>query len=358
MEYSKNADGTRNRKYKTCARKAEAELFVTEFNYQQCRNLLSEPTNLTFADVLNMWMDNIVKLNCEASTIHGYSNIINKHMIPYFGQIKLKDLRTHHIQSYYTHLVTEKNLKGSTVHKHQANISCALKYAMDNEMVFRDVSKSAKPPKKQDFEATPYSGELLQNMLKEVSGNKIELPIYIASYLGLRRGEIMGLKWENIDFDKRVLKIIKTRLQVGKNQVYKGPKTKQSERSFVIPDGLYNILIKHKALQEYYKNLLGREYKDTGYVYVKNDGTKYAPNTLTDQFGDFLKRSKLKIIRLHDLRHTFASILHEHGVDLLEISQALGHADIETTIRIYLHLFDKTHVKSMNVMDGLLNRTA
>ncbi|WNS42063.1 tyrosine-type recombinase/integrase [Paenibacillus sp. MMS20-IR301] len=102
--------------------------------------------------------------------------------------------------------------------------------------------------------------------------------------------------------------------------------------------------------------MLGDEYIDSGYVYIQDNGKPYRVNTLTEQFGLFLERNALPKIRLHDLRHTFASILYEAGVDLKAISEALGHSDLATTNKIYTHRFDKTHEKTINVMSTALGR--
>jgi integrase len=184
---------------------------------------------------------------------------------------------------------------------------------------------------------------------------KLELPVYLAGYLGLRREEITGLKWIYVNLDERILRIEEVRTSAGNKTVVKSPKTEKSRRSLYIVEELYALLRRHLERQIKYKEILGDDYEDSGYVFVRDDGKPYRVNTVTEQFKEFLEINDLPKIRLHDLRHTFSSILYDEGVDLKAISEALGHSDIGTTSRIYTHLFDKTHKNTVSVMGRVLN---
>lgn len=184
----------------------------------------------------------------------------------------------------------------------------------------------------------------------------MELPIYLAGYLGLRREEIVGLKWKYVDFEQRLIHISEVRTSAGSKEIIKKPKTEQSKRILYMTDELLQVLSKTKKRQDDYKGLLVDEYVDSGFVYVRDNGEPYRVNTLTEQFKAFLERNMLPKIRLHDLRHTFASILYEAGVDLKAISEALGHSDLATTNKIYTHRFDKTHMKTVSALSEALKR--
>lgn len=302
-------------------------------------------------------MDNYVKRNCEETTAYGYRNILYKHLVPYLGKIELQKLKPGHIQQYYKHLMDEKGLSPNTVRKHHANIQKALDYGLKQEFVHRNVADAVALPRINKFEGKAYTKEQLNTLLRLIKDTKLELPVYLSAYLGLRRSEITGLTWrDGVDMQNRILHIEKVRTSAGKAVVIKKPKTDKSQRMLFIDDEIYELLDKTKVKQAEYKQLLGKEYNDSDYVFTREDGTPYRVNTVTEQFSDFLKKHDLPKIRLHDLRHTFASILHSEGVDLKSISEALGHSDIGTTNKIYTHLFDKTHKETVSAMGKALRR--
>ncbi|GEB33355.1 hypothetical protein BPA01_29350 [Brevibacillus parabrevis] len=284
-------NGKRNRPTKHFDTYEEAEKFLIEFNYNKQRNMLVSPSRMTFAEFLVYWMDNYVKFNCEETTIYGYKNIINNHVIPYLGNVDLQDLQPAHIQKYYKHLLEEKGLSPNTVHKHHANIRKALDYATKQQLVYRNVALAVELPRRQKFEAKFYTQEQLITLLKNVRDTKIEVPVYLASYLGLRREEICGLKWKNIDFNERIIYVREVRVSAGKITVTKKPKTDKSLRALYIEDELYEVLLKCKANYDKYKKLLGCEFHDSGYVYAKTNGKPYKVNYITDQFKEFLQKT-------------------------------------------------------------------
>lgn len=355
FEYERDAEGKRVRKYKTVMTEAEAKRLVTEFNYNQQKNLVIGPNGFKMKEFLEYWFEHSVKYNCEESTIYGYKNIIQKHAIPYLGALELQKLSSIHLQKYYKHLLDEKGLSPNTVWKHHANIRKALDYALKNQFVSRNVADAVELPKKKTYVGSAYNQAQLRDMLAKVTGTPIELPVHLAAYLGLRREEIVGLRWDNIDLENRIIHIVQVRLSVGKTSVVKEPKTGKSRRSLAIPDVLHTMLVKHKKRQGDLQAMLGSEYVDSGYVYVHDNGTPYRVNSITEQFGRFLEKHQLQKIRLHDLRHTFASLLNEAGVSLKSISEALGHSDIGITSKVYTHLFDKTHKGAIDAISNLLS---
>lgn len=248
-----------------------------------------------------------------------------------------------------------KKLSPNTVHKHHANIRKALDYALKHQFVYRNVADAVTLPKKRKFQGKAYNKEQLNTLLKLVKGNKIEIPVILAVFLGLRREEILGLRWNSVDLENRIIYINEVRVRAGRNVVIKQPKTEKSQRSLYISDEVYTLLLELKQKQEKYKRVLGKDYDKRGYLYVHDNGKPYRINSISDQFKKFLEKNNLPQIRLHDLRHTFASILYNEGVDLKSISEALGHSDLGTTNKIYTHRFDKTHKDTVNILSKALN---
>lgn len=226
---------------------------------------------------------------------------------------------------------------------------------MKQQFVHRNVVDAVELPKKKKFEGKSYTTLQLKELLEKVRDEKLELAVCLAGYLGLRREEVIGLKWKNVDLENRIINIVEVRTSAGKKVVIKQPKTEESKRKLFIPDELLEVLIRHKVKQKYYKSLLKNEYVDSDYVYTKDNGQLYRVNTVTEQFKAFLKKNELPPIRFHDLRHSVASILYDQNVDVKAISELLGHSDLATTTKIYTHRFDKTHMKTVNALSAALH---
>lgn len=348
-------NGERDRRYKTYKTLEEAEKALTEFNYNKQRNLLVTSNKMTLAEFIEYWMENYVKHKCEETTKYGYNNIINKHIIPYFKELELQSLQPIHIQQYYNFLMNVKGLSANTVIKHHACLRKCLNFGLKQQFVHRNVADAVELPKKKRFEGKSYTTLQLKELFKKVRDEKLEVAVCLAGYLGLRREEVIGLKWENIDFANRIINIVEVRTSAGKQVVIKRPKTEESKRKLFIPDELFEVLTRHKEKQNYFKSILKSEYVDLDYVYTKDNGELYRVNTITEQFKAFLKKNDLPPIRFHDLRHSVASILYDQNVDLKAISELLGHSDIATTTKIYTHRFDKTHMKTITAMTAALH---
>ncbi|WP_438447108.1 site-specific integrase [Gorillibacterium sp. sgz5001074] len=356
FDFGRDSSGKRIRQYTTASSEAEAKKLLNEFEYNQQRNLLVQTSKMTFAEFLEHWMDNYVKYNCEETTKYSNENIINNHVVPYLGAIELQKLQPAFIQQYYKHLMDDKGLKPNTVHKHHACIRKALDYGLKQQFVHRNVCDAVTLPKKERFVGQSYTRDQMNRLLDAVKDTRLELPVHLAGYLGLRREEIMGLRWKYVDLDERLIHIVEVRTCAGSQEVVKTPKTERSRRVLYVTDELLEVLLKVKERQEENRRMLGDEYFDSDYVYVQDNGKLYRVNSVTERFKEFLEKNNFPKIRLHDLRHTFASILYDAGVDLKAISEALGHSDLGTTNKIYTHRFDKTHKKTISAMSQALGR--
>jgi integrase len=163
------------------------------------------------------------------------------------------------------------------------------------------------------------------------------------------------LKWEDVDWDKRTIKIRRTKTQVGSEIVVKETKTYTSNRKLYIPDGLYAALEEELNRQQKNSIAFGEAWNDTGYIIVWEDGRPYRPNYLSELFTKFLIDNGLPKIVLHELRHTFASLSNEAGVQEFNIGKALGHANVGTTKKIYTHLFDDKHTAAVDAVANMID---
>jgi integrase len=348
MDYGKNESGKRVKATKTFKSKAEARKALREFEADKTKGTLVIPTSETLSMWLDYWIENIKARNCEETTLYGYRNIINNHINPAIGDIPLQKLTAKDINKYFTVLEVDKSLSINTIRKHYDLLKDSLQKAEDEERISKSPVNRIEPPKPILKEKNFYSPEQLQQLFTIVEGDRMEVVVKLAGYLGLRREEIAGLRWCNVNLANSKLSIVEARTQAGKSVIEKGTKNASSHRTFTLPEELKEVLGQVKAKQEDYKEQLDTAYIDSGYVMTWEDGRPYRPNYLSELFKQIIDRNQLPPLRLHDLRHTFASIANSIGVSMFDIGKALGHSNVGTTGRIYTHLFDKTQGATIN----------
>lgn len=228
-----------------------------------------------------------------------------------------------------------------TVIKHHNLLTNTLNAAERQEYITKNPMRAVSPPKKRQREAKFYTPEQLGVLLAKAVGTRLELPMFICAYLGLRRGELCGLRWGDVDLEHHTITIENTRTQAGKKEIEKGTKTASSTRTLYLPDTLCDML---KAAKEH-QQACRATYKNT--VIVMEDGRPFRPNYLSELFGKFLADNDLPKIVLHELRHTFASLSNQAGIPAYNIGKALGHSTPATTQKIYTHLLDQTHTQAV-----------
>ena len=355
FEYGFDENGRRVRKHKTYANRKEAELMLSRHNVAMEDGTVVKPREMTLTEWLAYWMKNMYMPRAAETSVYGYINIIDRYIVPILGKTKLQRLKPMHIQKYYTMLMEERNLSPNTVLKHHDLLNSALKAAVRQEYILKNPMEGVDRPKKIKYEAKVYNPEQLQTLFRLIEGDRLETAVKLGAYLGLRREEISGLKWKDIDFEKRTLRICRAMTQVGSEIVVKDTKTNASQRRLYIPDSLLTSLKKEHNQQVENKKSFGEAWHDTGFVVVWEDGRPYRPNYISELFTKFLKKSGLPKIVLHELRHTFASISNEAGVQEFNIGKALGHANVGTTKKIYTHLFDDKHTAAVNAVANLID---
>lgn len=228
-----------------------------------------------------------------------------------------------------------------TVIKHHNLLTNTLNAAERQEYITKNPMRAVSPPKKRQREAKFYTPEQLGVLLAKAVGTRLELPMFICAYLGLRRGELCGLRWSDVDLEHHTITIENTRTQAGKKEIEKGTKTASSTRTLYLPDTLCDML---KAAKEH-QQACRATYKNT--VIVMEDGRPFRPNYLSELFGKFLADNDLPKIVLHELRHTFASLSNQADIPAYNIGKALGHSTPATTQKIYTHLLDQTHTQAV-----------
>jgi integrase len=314
--------------------------------------------DVLFADFMEQWLE-IVKSTVSIPTYSSYVNAVKSIIAPYFRKKKilLRDLQAHDIQMFYQEQL--QRVKASSVIHYHANIHKALKYAVKNDMIPSNPADKVERPKQDKFYGNFYDRDELNKLFEAVTGTKLELPVLLGAFYGLRRSEIVGLKWSAIDFEQNTITISHTVTSCnldGKCVIVAKDttKTKSSRRTLPLVPYFHEKLLAVKAQQERNQKLCGRSYNREflEYICVDDIGDRFKPNYITSQFPKLLERNGFRKIRFHDLRHSCASLLLASGVPMKHIQEWLGHSDFSTTANIYAHLDYSSKLTSASAMES------
>ncbi|WP_457945403.1 tyrosine-type recombinase/integrase [Caproiciproducens sp. LBM24188] len=343
MDYGKDENGKRVKVSKTFRTKSEAKTALKEFEANKTKGQLVIPKKTTLKEWLDYWMENVVKPNRQLTTYHFYKGMIDKYTSPLLGSIPIQDLKPTQIQKYYTQLKNQYKLSLNTIRKHHDMLHLVLGTAVKQEQILQNPVDKVEPPQKQHREAKFYHLDDLKKLYQLVKNTDLEVTVKLAGGLGLRREEVCGLKWKNVDLDNKKIRICEARTIAGTEIIDKDTKNQSSNRTLSIPADIVELLLTEKARQEKNKEYFGELYEDSGYVVVRDDGKPYRPNYLSGKLKKLIDNSELPPLTIHGLRHTFASVANEQGIPLFEIGKVLGHSTPSTTGMIYTHMFDDTH---------------
>ena len=306
-------------------------------------------------------LQEIAKGRLAHATYGAYQGLLKSTIVPYFRKKKLtlRELEARHLQMFYSEML--RRVTPNTVIHYHAVIHSALKYAVKTDMLIQNVADKVDRPRKNSFQPVFLSADEMQKMFEALRGTKLELPVLVAAFYGLRRGEVVGLKWDAIDFERNTITIkhIVTNAKIdGKCEIVCADraKTKSSLRSLPLVSNIREKLLALREQQKENRRVCGNCYskKYDGYVFVDAMGNIFNPRSVTANFSKLLEQNGLRHIRFHDLRHSCASLLLANDVPLKHIQEWLGHSDIGTTANIYSHLDYKSKITSANVMDNIL----
>lgn len=318
-----------------------------------------------FTLYLKEWLLDI-KNTIEENTYDSYKVIVNK-TCDYFKDknILLNELKPADIQKFYTYLYS-KELTGNTVLHYHNLIRKALQTALRLDLILSNPADRVERPKKEQFIGSFYSQTELNTLFSLIKDDPLKIVIYLASFYGLRRSEVLGLKWDAFDFENKTITIKHKAIQGKKDNkivVILKDKTKNqsSYRTLPLVDEIIVLLKEHQKQIDENKKLCGNSYnkKYLDYVCVDSVGKIFRPEYVTDHFTLIMNKNKdiLRKIRFHDLRHSCASLLLAKGIPMKEIQDWLGHSTYSTTANIYAHLEKDTKNKSANVLSNVLTFT-
>ena len=359
MELGRDENGKRIKQYRTFPTLAAARNGLRDFHAglereRELERKLAPAQELDLSHWLEYWMDSIVRPNRAETTVYAYQKIIDNHIDPALGTVPLKRLTPKMVQEYYTETQRANGLSSNTMRRHHDLLSSALRSAVRQDVIPASPMERVEPPRVRTTESYFYNNQELKLLYQKIEGNILELAVKLAGSLGMRREEICGLKWENVDLQRHLVLIREARTAYGATIVQKETKNRSSVRTLYLPDEVYLLLEQEQARQQQERCLQSPTYNPTDHVILDAKGVPYSPNALSLAFTRFVKKNDLPRLTFHGLRHTFATIASCQGASLFDIGKALGHSTPATTGRIYTHLIDRTHEETlMRVSDAL-----
>lgn len=329
-------------------KKAEAESKLSEMLGQLNNGIYVNAARVRVGDFLRQWLRDYVEAGVRPTTGEGYRTIVEKHLIPGLGNIQLSKLQPSHLQAYYARALKEGHrgntggLAARTVLHHHRVLSRALGHAVRWRLLGSNVALSVDPPRPVNKEIQILDGVRLIRLL-EASRDSIYYPfIHLAVFSGLRRSELLGLRWRDIDMEAATLTVRRVlHVLAGGEVVFQEPKTTRSKRTVALPPAAVLALKAYMEKQEAHRAILGESLEENDLVFTNPTGSPMLPNTVTHAFGKIALKVGLDVT-LHSLRHSHISMLIRQGVHDKAISDRAGHSTISTTMDIYGHLMADT----------------
>lgn len=319
--------------------------------------IVYEDDNMTMGEYLDRWLKGSVRGSVRKSTYDRDAYLVANHIKPALGRIKVKKLSPAHVQSFYRDRL-DARLSPSTVHKIHAILHKALAQAVKWRMVPRNVTEATDPPKPAPKEMRPLSTEEVHKFLEAALGDRFEALYVLAITTGMRRGELLALRWQDVDLENTTISIRRTLTRDGGRYTIGEPKTKKSRRSIQLTVSAVQALKRHLERQLRDIEMLGDQYEDRGLVFTTDTGAPINPSNLRQRsLASLLNKAGLPHIRFHDLRHTCATILLSKGVHPKFVQELLGHATIAITLDTYSHVMPGMGDATARAMEDALSST-
>ena len=321
-----------------------------------------KPYKTTLAEFLDRWLKDYAYANLAPRTAEGYETIIRQHLIPKLGSIPLIRIKPEHIQKYYSETLANGRCDGKgalsslTVRHHHMTLHNALKCAVKWGLLVRNPADAIDAPRTTHTEMKVMSEDDLNMFLEVAKPTPYYSLFYLALFTGMRRSELLGLRWSDVDLLLCQLSVTRAmhRLRNG-DIVFRPPKTAKGRRIVSLSPSTALVLREHREGQETIRLLQGLRLRDNDLVFSREDGSPLVPNAVTSAWIRLVRRAGLEGIRLHDARHTHASLMLKQGVHPKIVQERLGHSTIAITLDTYSHVAPGLQEAAANRFDEVLN---
>ena len=339
----------------TADTKKEGLAWIHETKNQIESGLTFQAAGTSLEEFLGEWLTT-VSSSSSKGTYFTYTWTVQKRILPYIGKVNLMDLRPDRIQRFYNYLQKE-GLSSHAVAVTHKTLRVAMSHAVKLRLIGRNPCSGTTPPKPEQTEMSFYDDRQVRSLLKTARDieDKLYPLYYLAIHTGMRQAELIGLKWEDIDWSLSTLQV---RRQVrhfkGASYAFLEPKSKSGTRTIMLGKQALEVLAHHKKKQEALVNAAGENWTDLDLVFPSGAGTPLTASNVRRAFRKLLAASGLPNIRFHDLRHTAASLMLNHGIPVLIVSKRLGHSKPSITLDVYGHLIPSRQEEAAQLMDNLM----
>lgn len=353
-----DSKGKRKQKYKGGFKKQkDAEDFLAQVRVDLKHGTYTDPDKMFVFEYLDKWLE-YQKDRLSPTTYSGYDINIRCHTNPYIGGIRLQELKALNIKDMYSKLQKPRTievddekrkfdpLSPTSIRYVHRVLSKALEDACKDEVLYRNPAKNVSIPKVTKYKAQFLSIAQIKDLLTKFEGDDLFIPVYLSVVLGLRRGEVLGLKWEHIDMKNKVVRIRENYVMAqGKPLLLENVKTQTSDRDIVITDRIVALLEAYRKKQKKLRTII------TDFVCTWSDGSLFNPSGLTKTFKRRMKKFELPEIRFHDLRHSNGALMIACNVPMKGASDRLGHSTIVITNDFYGHVEDSVQRQIAETID-------
>ena len=340
-------DGTRRRVRVYGSTRREAADKLEKIIAQDRAGVPQPQSSLTVGEYLDQWLETVAKLRVRPLTYHSYEMYVRQHIKPGLGRIVLRQLTAGDIRRFLARLRkrpsrspgnTARPLTPRTIAHVHAILRNALEHAVRDDVLARNVARQVQMATPQETEPEPLTLDEARRLLDAAARTRLHAAVALSLALGLRRGEVLGLRWIDLDLDRQVLQIRQT-LQYHDGALHTAaPKTRRSRRTIPLPSAIIELLQAHRDRQAGERTAVGSDWQQHGLVFTTRAGLPVHPNDFSKAFGRLCEQAGIRRIRLHDLRHSCASFLLAQGVPPRVVMEILGHATIDVTMNIYGHV--------------------
>lgn len=341
--------------------KTEKEILAKKKSFEKSLEIgVIVSDKLKVSDWLTTWLEVYKKPSVKQNTYEGYERVVKGHLIPTLGSLYLKDLRPEHIQAMINeklakgNLLTGDPLQPRMVEYIYAVLHGALDQAYKNQIILYNPCDMVNKPQTVKKEFVCWTADQANTFLAAMIGDRKYIIYLLALTTGMRRSELLGLRWEDIDMKKNLVSVKQVLIRVKGGFKFQEPKTKKSKRTIQVSDRVIKALKQWKKEQNIEKAAFPGEYNEQNLILCSIMGEPVNPESVSRNFKKDLEAAKMPDIRFHDLRHCHASMLLEQGIDLKTISDRLGHSTITMTADIYSHITDKLQAKAVKSLDNAL----
>jgi integrase len=333
--------------------RVEAAEKLTKAMAERDGGLVFDAGNLTVGEYLERWLSDSVRDTVRQRTYEGYAHVVERHIAPSLGHVKLRALTPAHVRGLYRERL-DAGLSPRTVRYAHTTLNKALSQTISDGLVPRSATASVKAPQPRHAEIRPLHREQVHALFKAVTGHRLEALYIVAVTAGLRQGELLGLLWEDIDLEAGMLQVRRTLSEARSGRIFETPKSGKG-RQLRLTCKATEALRAHCGAQLEERKKLTKIWQDQGLVFPSQVGTPLSARNPQRHFKSLLKRAGLsESFRFHDLRHTCATLLLRQGVNPKFVQELLGHADVSLTLNVYSHVLPDMGDAASGAMDNAL----